>query len=57
MENYKELYLKLFGATEDAINLLIAAQRECEELYLADEENDQHMPADASTEASGAAAE
>lgn len=34
MPDYKELYLKLFRATEAAIDLLIAAQRECEELYL-----------------------
>ena len=32
--DYKELYFKLFRATEKAINLLIDAQRECEELYL-----------------------
>ena len=28
------MYLKLFGAVEDAVNLLIAAQQECEELYI-----------------------
>jgi len=39
MIDYKELYLKIFGATEQAINLLIAAQRECEELYISSEEN------------------
>ena len=33
--NYKELYLTLFRATEQAINALIAAQQRCEELYLA----------------------
>lgn len=32
--DYKEMYLKLFRATEKAIDLLIDAQRECEELYL-----------------------
>lgn len=35
------MYLKLFHATEDAINRLIAAQRECEELYA---EREQAMP-------------
>ena len=55
MEDYKKLYLKLFGAAEDAINLLIAAQRECEELYLAGEENDRHESTATSTEANGAA--
>lgn len=32
--DYKEMYLKLFRASETAINLLASAQRECEELYL-----------------------
>ncbi len=32
--DYKELYFKLFRASEQAIRLLIAAQQECEELYL-----------------------
>lgn len=34
MPDYKEMYLKLFRATETAINSLIAAQQECEELYI-----------------------
>ena len=38
MANEKELYYKLFAACEEAIALLIAAQRECEELYLAEPE-------------------
>ena len=38
MPDYKEMYLKLFRATEKAINELIAAQQECEELYLNSEE-------------------
>ena len=33
MPDYKTLYLKLLRATEQAANLLIAAQLECEELY------------------------
>ncbi|MBR5782814.1 MAG: hypothetical protein IKY33_01145 [Clostridia bacterium] len=33
---YKDMYLKLMHATEDAINLLISAQQECEEIYLED---------------------
>lgn len=28
------MYLKLFRASEEAVNVLIAAQRECEELYV-----------------------
>ena len=34
MANYREMYYKLFRATEKAINTLISAQQECEELYL-----------------------
>ena len=34
MPDYKEMYLTLFRATEQAANTLIAAQRSCEELYL-----------------------
>lgn len=34
MTDYKELYLKLFNATEDAIHALVIAQQECEELHL-----------------------
>ena len=34
MPDYKAMYLSLFHATEQAIDTLIAAQRECEELYL-----------------------
>lgn len=34
MPDYKEMYLKLFRASEEAVNLLIAAQQECEELYI-----------------------
>jgi len=34
MANYREMYYKLFRATEKAINTLISAQQECEEMYL-----------------------
>lgn len=34
MPDYKEMYLKLFRATEEAVNLLIDAQQVCEELYI-----------------------
>ena len=37
MPDYKKMYLRLFQASEDAINLLVEAQRECEEMFLADE--------------------
>ena len=31
--DYKEMYLKMVRASEEALNILIAAQRECEEIY------------------------
>lgn len=34
MPDYKKMYLRLFRASEEAVNLLIVAQRECEELYV-----------------------
>jgi len=34
MPDYQEMYQKLFRATEQAINTLITAQRECEEIYI-----------------------
>jgi len=40
--DYKELYLKMVRASEEAIRVLIAAQRECEELYL--RTNDEEEP-------------
>ena len=40
MPDYKEMYLKLFRASEQAVNTLIQAQRECEELYISQSEPD-----------------
>ena len=34
MPDYKQMYLTLFNATEEAINRLIQAQQACEELYI-----------------------
>ena len=34
MPDYKEMYLKMVRASERAINILIQAQQECEEMYL-----------------------
>ena len=34
MPDYKEMYLTLFRASEEAVNTLIAAQRACEEMYI-----------------------
>ncbi|MBS5145489.1 MAG: hypothetical protein KHY89_08315 [Butyricicoccus pullicaecorum] len=41
MPDYEALYHQLFHATENAINALIEAQRECEELYIAAKENEE----------------
>lgn len=38
MPDYKEMYMKLFRASEKAVNILIAAQQECEELYISSPE-------------------
>lgn len=40
MVDYKEMYYKMVRASEQAINILIAAQRECEKLYLASKDPD-----------------
>ena len=40
MPDYKKMYLTLFKASEEAIELLAAAQRECEELYISAPEAD-----------------
>ena len=37
---YKEMYLTMMRATEKAMQLLIDAQRKCEERYLQMEESD-----------------
>lgn len=40
MSDYQELYYKMFRATEEAINILISAQRECEKLYISSAERE-----------------
>lgn len=35
MPDYKEMYLTMVRASEEAVNHLIAVQRKCEEMYLA----------------------
>ena len=34
MPDYQEMYFKMARAAADAVDILIAAQRECEELYI-----------------------
>lgn len=38
MPDYKEMYLKLFRATENAMRILEEAQLECEEMYISSPE-------------------
>lgn len=38
MIDYKKLYLKMVNASEDAIRILIAAQQECEEAIISEED-------------------
>ncbi len=38
MPDYKELYFKMFRASEEAIRRLVAVQQECEERYLSSQE-------------------
>ena len=40
MPDYKEMYLKLFRATDEAISLLINAQKECEEIFVSAEDEE-----------------
>ncbi len=40
MEPYKEMYLRLFNETQKAIELLQKAHQDCEELFLAYEEEE-----------------
>lgn len=39
--DYKEMYLKMMRASEEAIRILVKAQQECEEMYLGAEESEQ----------------
>lgn len=38
MPNYQDMYFRLFRATEQAIHILIEAQRESEEIYISSPE-------------------
>ena len=41
MPDYKKMYLELMHATEDAINLLIAAQQRAEDIYCESSEQEE----------------
>lgn len=54
MSDYKELYLKMLRASEEAINLLIAAQQACEDLYINQPEMElKILPSPSETENAG----
>jgi hypothetical protein len=38
MADYRAMYLKMMNAAEEAMEILIKAQHECEELYMSAEE-------------------
>ena len=38
MPDYKEMYLTMCRASEEALNTIIAAQRKCEEIYISSED-------------------
>ena len=38
--DYKEMYLKMMRASEEAIRILIQAQQECEEMYVSAHETE-----------------
>ena len=44
MPDYKEMSLTMFRAAEEAVNLLIAAQQQCEELYVGCPEEEGSLP-------------
>lgn len=40
MPDYEEMYLMLMRAAEGTLNLLIDAQRKCEQIYIEDKESE-----------------
>ena len=50
MPDYKEMYLTMMRATEQAIRILIEAQQTCEELYLSAEEPEIVLPENSLTQ-------
>ena len=38
MADYRQMYMKLIEATESALDILIASQRQCEEIYIETED-------------------
>lgn len=46
MAEWKEMYLKMFRASEKALRILEAAQLECEEMYMRDGDGEDECPPD-----------
>ena len=44
MPNYQEMYLHLMRETEKAIRILVKAQQDCEEMYLAQGDAEEQLP-------------
>ena len=42
MVDYQKMYSKIMGATEKSMEILIKAQRECEEMYVSADDNEFH---------------
>ena len=40
MPDYEKMYLDLFRASEEALDILIAAHRRCEEMYLSSQQEE-----------------
>jgi len=43
MPDYKELYLTLMQGVEKSVEILIAAQRKCEDMYISSEDPNIHI--------------
>ncbi len=43
MPDYKAMYEKMFVATENAMDILIKAQRECEAMYMEGADEDENV--------------
>lgn len=41
--DYEKMYRQMVNAAEDAIKILIEAQRNCEEMYIEDAERQEHF--------------
>ena len=41
MPDFEEMYYTLMRASEEALRIMIEAQKECEEMYIAQEESEQ----------------